>query len=75
MTRIIIKPSRSIFGGKRQWKFEIRAANGARLSDRDTYANRSEASAPWENLFTGDDPVELVVMDRYGNVEERRQLR
>lgn len=74
-TRIIVKPSRSIFGGRRQWRFEVRAANGRRMSDRDTYANRSEASEWWEEFLTGDGPVELVVQDRYGNVEQRRRLR
>lgn len=74
MTRIIIKPAKSILK-RNQWVFEIRAANGRRVDPRDTYNNRPEASEWWEQFVTGDEPVELVVQDRYGNVEERRQLR
>lgn len=74
MTRIIVKPAKRLLK-RNQWQFEIRASNGKLLDPRDTFNNRSEASEPWEQLITGDDPVELVVMDRYGNVEERRQLR
>jgi hypothetical protein len=73
-TRIIIKPAQSLLK-RNQWKFEIRAANGARVDPRDTYNNRPEASQWWEQLVTGTDPVELVIYDRNGNVEERRTLR
>lgn len=74
MIRILIQPAKSILK-RRQWKFEIRATNGERLDPRDTFNNRDEASAPWVDLICGTEPVELVVHDRYGNVEDRRQLR
>lgn len=74
MTRIIVKPAKSLLK-RNQWAFEIRAANGRRVDPRDTYNNRPEASEWWERFVTGDEPVELVIKDRYGNIEERRQLR
>jgi hypothetical protein len=74
MIRAIIKPSRSMFGGRRQWKFEIRATNGERIDPRETYANREDLIETLETLFGGQ-IVELVIMDRHGNVEDRRQLR
>lgn len=74
MICIVIKPAKRFFGGRRQWAFEIRAANGRLISDRDTYTNRPEAVAIMEKLI-GSEPVELVVKDRFGEVEERRRLR
>jgi hypothetical protein len=75
MNRILIKPSKSWFGGRRQWKFEIRADNGKRIDPRDTYANRDEASAPLVELVSGTEPIELVIYDQYSNVETRTRLR
>lgn len=73
MNRLLIKPARRWFGGRQQWKFEMRAANGARIDPRDTYANRDEAAAGVLNYRS--EPLELVLYDRYGNVESREQLR
>lgn len=77
MISIRIKPSRSIFGGRGQWKFEIQAANGKRIDPRDTYANRGDIIDALRLLvtFPGGGPVELEIQDRYGQVEERRLLR
>lgn len=74
MIRILIQPARQWFG-RRQWKFEIRAANGERIDPRDTYNNRAEASKFWEDLITGSDPVQLVIYNRGGEVEKRIDLR
>lgn len=74
VTYIIRKPSRSLFGGRRQWKFEVRS--GGRVIDpRDTYANRDEAGATLVDLVTGDGPVVLITQDRFGNEESREVLR
>lgn len=73
MNRILIKPAKRWFGGRRQWKFELRAANGERVDPRDTYANRPEAIAGIKSFLT-DRPVEIVIYDRYGNVEDREML-
>lgn len=73
--RILVKPSKSWFGGRRQWKFELRAANGEPIDPRDTYNNRDEAAEGIVDFCIGSDPLELVVYDRYGNVEERTPLR
>lgn len=73
MNRILVKPSKSWFGGRRQWKFELRAANGERIDPRDTYANRHEAANGIVEFLSG--PLELVLHDRYGEVEQRKPLR
>jgi hypothetical protein len=73
MIRVIVKPAKSLLK-RNQWRFEIRAANGRQLHPNDTYTNRGDAVAAVMLLF-GMEPVELVVQDRFGNVEERRQLR
>jgi hypothetical protein len=75
MNRILVKPSKSWFGGRRQWRFELRAANGERIDPRDTYANRDEAAGGIVDFVSGADPLELVIYDRYGEVESRTQLR
>jgi len=73
--QILVKPAWRRFGGRLQWKFELRAANGRRIDPRDTYANRDEASAPLVELVSGTTPVELVVQNRFGLVEDRIKLR
>lgn len=73
--RILVKPAKRMFGGRQQWKFEIRGPNGERIDPRDTYGNRNEASAPLEELVNGSRPVELVTYDKAGNVETRIMLR
>jgi hypothetical protein len=75
MNRILVKPSKSWFGGRRQWRFELRAANGELIDPRDTYANRDEASGGIVDFVSGADPLELVIYDRYGEVETRTMLR
>jgi len=75
INRILIKPSKSVFGKRKQWKFELRAENGERIDPRDTYANRDEAVSGILEFVSGTTPVELVVYDRYGNVETRTRLR
>lgn len=79
MIRVLIKPAKRLFGGRRQWKFEIRAANGERIDPRDTYANREDAIRTIRELLGLTDMtfqhVELVLYDRFGNIEDRRKLR
>lgn len=75
MNRILVKPSKSWFGGRRQWRFELRADNGKLIDPRDTYANRDEAASGITDFVAGPDPLELVVYDRYGEVESRMRLR
>jgi hypothetical protein len=75
MNRILVKPSKSWFGGRRQWKFELRGANGELIDPRDTYTNRDEAASGITDFVAGPDPIELVIYDRYGNEESRTQLR
>lgn len=36
MIRILVKPAKRLFTRRRQWTFEIRAANGRRIDPRDT---------------------------------------
>lgn len=75
MIRILVKPAKRLFTARRQWTFEIRAANGERIDPRDTYHNRDDASRFWTKLITGNEPVELVEYDQYGDVEKRIELR
>lgn len=85
MIRVLVKPAKRLFGRRRQWRFEIRGANGERIDPRDTYANHGDVVSIMELLFTGEaeaaglrepfEPVELVLYDRHGNIEDRRQLR
>jgi hypothetical protein len=74
MILVNIKPAKSMLK-RRQWGFEIRGGNGERIDPRDTYNNRGDAVDIMEKLIGGDEPVQLVIMDRYGEVEERRELR
>lgn len=39
MHTIVVTPAKQWFSNRRQWRFQIRAGNNTRLSDRDTYAN------------------------------------
>jgi hypothetical protein len=76
MIRILVKPAKRLFTRRQQWTFEIRGANGERIDPRDTYNNRIDAIGVMETLFQKDGSgVELVIYDRYDNVEERRILR
>jgi hypothetical protein len=74
-TRILVKPARRLFAGRQQWKFELQAANGRRIDPRDTYSNRDEAGLPLDELALSNDPLELVIYDRQGKIEERVMLR
>lgn len=85
--RVVVEPSRSIFGGRGQWKFSIRRIeNGEPIDPRDTYTNKADLIEQLERLLAkpkdyGDGltllsvPVELVVVNRRGEVVERRRLR
>lgn len=73
MIRIIVKPARRIFGGRRQWRFEIRAANGRKIDPRDTYVNVGDIKTIARKLLTiGGDSVVLEVHHRDGFVETER---
>jgi hypothetical protein len=75
MIRILIRPAKRLFTRRQQWTFEVRAAtNGERIDPRDTYNNRDDVIGAMRNLIV-EHPVELVVYDRYGNVEFRETLR
>ena len=72
--RILIKPAKRLFTKRQQWTFEIRGSNGERIDPRDSYNNREDAIHSMCVLFGGE-PVELVIYDKGGDVEERRHLR
>lgn len=74
MITVNVRPARRWLGGRRQWKFDIRAANGERLDPRDTYNNREDLLNTLSLLFV-DSPVEVVVWDTDGYVEYVRKLR
>lgn len=74
MNRILIRPARRWFSRRQQWTFELRAANGERIDPRDTVFNRGDLTLMLESfVMTG--MLELVVYDRFDNVESRRRLR
>lgn len=75
MIRIIIKPAKRWFSPRQQWTFELRAANGARLDPRDTVYNRAELITALAKVGSLTEPMELVILDRFGVVEERWRLR
>lgn len=76
MITIRIRPSRSIFGRRKQYKFEIVAGNGRRISDRDTYANPGDIQAIMRRLVCmSGDTVELVSLRADGSVAWRERLR
>jgi hypothetical protein len=72
--RILIKPAKRLFTKRQQWTFEIRGSNGEPIDPRETYNNRNDAIHSMCVLFGGE-PVELVIYDKGGDVEERRILR
>jgi uncharacterized protein YegP (UPF0339 family) len=72
VNRILIKPAKRLFTRRLQWVFELRAANGALVDPRDTYNNRDEALAGILAFRT--EPVEVVVYDKFGEVESRELL-
>lgn len=74
MNRILIRPVKRLFSKRQQWVFEIRGANGERIDPRDTVFNRGELALTLSSLFV-DDPLEMVLYDRHGNVERRETLR
>jgi hypothetical protein len=71
MNRILIKPVKRWFSKRQQWTFELRGANGEQIDPRDTYNNRMDARDA-ALAFRG--PVELVIYDRFGEVESRELL-
>lgn len=42
---------------RKQWKFVLKAANGVKISDRDTYSNLAEIGEIWKKVVDGDEPV------------------
>lgn len=75
MIRVVIRPVTRIWARRQQWAFQILGANGEPIDPVDTYNNRGDLVRIIEKAFSFSEPVELVVMDRFGNVEERRRLR
>jgi hypothetical protein len=75
MIRVLIKPARRLFSRRQQWTFEIRGGNGDLVDPRETYYNRGDAITIMQKVFSFSEPAELVIYDRYGEVEERRPLR
>jgi hypothetical protein len=73
--RIIVKPAKRWFSTRQQWTFELRAANGERIDPRDTVYNQPPLISTLVGFFDGDTPLELVVQDRYGNIDYRTPLR
>lgn len=64
MITIDVTPTRRRFGGRKQWKFIIRAANNRCIDPRDTYANPADIRAIMTELVDGGEPVELVTHDQ-----------
>ncbi|MBX7450393.1 hypothetical protein GR927_20605 [Mycolicibacterium sp. 3033] len=75
MIRIVIKPARRLFSPRQQWTFAILGGNSEPIDPRDTVYNRGELIDTLTKVVTGDEPVELVVLDRFEKVEERGRLR
>lgn len=59
MITVTVKPTRRMFAGRKQWKFEIRAANGERIDPRDTYANVGDIYTMLHALHG--DPIQVEV--------------
>lgn len=74
MNRILIRPAKRWFSKRQQWSFELRAANGEPIDPRETTYNRQELIDTMTRFLTAD-PLELVVYDRFGNIESRQPLR
>ena len=76
MTTIKILPANGRFGKSRkrtQWRFVIVAANGTTISDRDSYANRADILAAFQNIAFG--PLRVQFYDRDGSLESTVVLR
>lgn len=77
--RITVEPARRMFGGRGQYKFSVRRIeNNEPIDPRDTYANRAVLIGQMQSLVGSRDisiPVELVVLNRRGEVLERMRLR
>lgn len=74
--RVVVEPARRIFGGRGQYKFNIRRIeNGEPIDPRDTYANLADLIDQMGKLLASEIPVELVVLNRAQEVLIRRRLR
>ena len=74
MHTILVTPATQWFSSRLQWRFQIRAGNNKKLSDRDTYANVGDIEDAFTDLVAGPGPVFLEVHYRNGIVD-KKQLR
>ena len=71
MITIDIRPAKRRFGGRKQWRFTIRAGNRELIDPRDTYANTRDITDVVRKLVASDEPVQVVTHNRGGIITER----
>lgn len=63
MINIDVTPSKRRFGRtpRKQWQWIITAANGAKFSEKDTYANPGDITYLWNKIINSTEPVQIRV--------------
>jgi len=68
---IRVKPAKQRFSKRKQWKFQIIAANGEPLDPRETYANIEDIRTALTKLSNSTEPIQLEIHYQDGIVLEK----
>ena len=61
MFTVNVRPSRSWFSNRRQWKYLVTATNGKSISEKDSYANPGDIEDIWRKIVASDEPVQMII--------------